>query len=153
MIVMMVWYWCDSGSGDAWCKACRIYRLVFLVMVFVVLVVVMMLILVCYGSFLFHQHHYYHHHHHHHDHPPLLLHRQEGMGVGLLSESLQKQHCLPPGSHCMHVFFTNQSDIMKLGLESSSLSGAFLETLPSILILFHFHLNYTEHILDLLFQL
>ena len=26
------------------------------------------------------------------------------MGVGLLSGSLQKQRCLPPGSPCMHVF-------------------------------------------------
>ena len=53
----------------------------------------------------------------------------------------------------MHVLFTNQGDIMKLGLESSALSGAFLETLPLIFILFHFHLNYTEHVLELLPQL
>ena len=50
----------------------------------------------------------------------------------------------------MHVFFTSQGDIMKLGLDSSSLSGAFLETLPPISVLFHFYLNYTEHILELL---
>ena len=42
---------------------------------------------------------------------------------------------------------------MKLGLESFSLSGAFLETLPCIFILFHFYLNFTEHILELLLQL
>ena len=56
------------------------------------------------------------------DPPPLPLRKQEGMGDGLLAESLQKQHCLPPGSPCMHVFFTRQGDIMKLGLEKSSLS-------------------------------
>ena len=44
----------------------------------------------------------------------------------------------------MHVHFKSQGDIMKLGLERSSLSGAFLETLPPISILFHFHLNYTD---------
>ena len=33
---------------------------------------------------------------------------------------------------------------MKLGLERSSLSGAFLETLPPISNLFQFHLNYTD---------
>ena len=49
----------------------------------------------------------------------------------------------------MHVFFTSQGDILKLGLKSSSLSGAFLKTLPPIFILFHFHLNYTEHTLAL----
>ena len=80
--------------------------------------------------------------------PPLC--RQEGMGVGLLLESLQKQHCLPPGSPCMRVFFTSQGDIVKLGLESTSLSGAFLETLPPIFILLYFHLILTEHILELL---
>ena len=49
----------------------------------------------------------------------------------------------------MHVFFTSQGDIMALGLEISLLSGAFLETLPPIFILVHFHLNYTEHIFEL----
>ena len=53
----------------------------------------------------------------------------------------------------MHVFFTSQGDIMKLGLLSSSLFETFLETLPPIFILFQFHLNYIEHILELLFQL
>ena len=32
----------------------------------------------------------------------------------------------------MNVFFTSQGDIIKVGQESSSLSGAFLKTLPSI---------------------
>ena len=53
----------------------------------------------------------------------------------------------------MHVFFRSQGDIMELGLESSSLFETFLETLPLIFILFHFHLNYIEHILELLSQL
>ena len=53
----------------------------------------------------------------------------------------------------MHVYFTSQGDIMKLGQEGSSLSEAFLKTLPSILIALHFHLNYVEHILELLLQL
>ena len=52
----------------------------------------------------------------------------------------------------MHVFFASQGDIMKLGLEGSSLYEAFLETLPPIFILFHFLLNYTEHIFKLLSQ-
>ena len=42
---------------------------------------------------------------------------------------------------------------MKLGLESSSLFGTFLETLPPIFILIHFHLKYIELILELLFQI
>ena len=42
---------------------------------------------------------------------------------------------------------------MKLGLENFSLFGAFQETLPPIFILFHFHLNYTEHILKILLDL
>ena len=54
-------------------------------------------------------------------------------------------HCLPPGLPCMNVFFTSQGDILKLGLASSSLSPIF--------ILFHFHLNYTEHLFELLLQL
>ena len=87
------------------------------------------------------------------DPPPLPLCRREGMGVGLLSESLQKLYCLPRDSPCMHAFFKSQGDIMKLGLESSSLPGAFLETLPPIFILLHFHLNYTEHILEIWLQL
>ena len=53
----------------------------------------------------------------------------------------------------MHVFFASQGDITKLGLESSSLFETFPETVPPIFILFHFHLNYIEHILELLFQL
>ena len=73
--------------------------------------------------------------------------------MGMLSESLQKEHCLPPGSSGIHVFFTSQGDIMKLGLESSSLFEELLETLPPIFILSYFHLNYTEHILELLLQL
>ena len=62
-------------------------------------------------------------------------------------------YCLPPGSPCMHVFFTSQGDIIKLRQESSSLSEAFLKTLLPIFILYHFHLNYTEPILELLLQL
>ena len=53
----------------------------------------------------------------------------------------------------MHIFFTSQGDITNFELESSSLFGILLETLPHIFILFHFHLNYIEHILKLLFQL
>ena len=62
----------------------------------------------------------------------LPLWRQECMGVGTFSKLFQKQNCLPPESPCMHVFFTRQGDIMKLGLENSSLSWAFLKTLPPI---------------------
>ena len=47
---------------------------------------------------------------------------------------------------------TCQGDIVKLGLEGSSLSGAVIKTLPPIFILFHFFLNYTEHLLELQLQ-
>ena len=40
-----------------------------------------------------------------------------------------------------HAFFTSQGDIVKLGLENCSLSGAFLKTLLHTFIMFYFLLK------------
>ena len=78
-----------------------------------------------------------------------------GLGAG--------PHSPPPhhssDSHQDHLVSLNsqavitcQGYIAKLGLEGSSLPGAVLETLPPVFILFHFFLNYTEHLLELWLQ-